>query len=75
MLVITSKVKNLKSIHNKELSEELKEELVITSKVKNLKSIHNRVKRNKVSKLVGNYLESKKFEINSQHPGALNPFF
>ena len=40
--------------------------LVITSKVKNLKSIHNFSINALVAGTVGNYLESKKFEINSQ---------
>ena len=40
--------------------------LVITSKVKNLKSIHNWFVGVIQNRQVGNYLESKKFEINSQ---------
>ena len=40
--------------------------LVITSKVKNLKSIHNEILPVIDKANVGNYLEGKKFEINSQ---------
>ena len=41
-------------------------ELVITSKVKILKSIHNELDKMVELSEVGNYLESKNFEINSQ---------